>query len=96
MNSKLQKVGRLMVPNGIYKDQNGNEKKRWHEIGIMLASPHHSQIVLKLHASGFGDGQFVSVFYDEGKKPNFADAQPVTSATKAQPNDEIPVEEIPF
>ena len=67
------KIGRLMVPNGRFKDQNGTEKTRWHEIGIVLATPHHSKITIKLHANGFGEGQFATVFYDEDKKPNFAD-----------------------
>lgn len=50
-NSKLQKVGRLMVPNGKYTDKNGNEKTSWHEIGIVFATPHHSNMCVKLHAN---------------------------------------------
>lgn len=75
-NSKLQKVGRLMVPDGKYTDKNGNEKTSWHEIGMVFATPHHSRITIKLHANGFGEGQFANVFYDEGKVPSFNDAAP--------------------
>ena len=100
------KIGRLMVPNGRFKDQNGAEKTRWHEIGIVLATPHHSKITIKLHANGFGEGQFAAVFYDEDKKPNFADSAAVTKAGSgiktgaAQvaefTDDEVGVDDIPF
>ena len=42
MASNLQKIGRLMVKNGTYTDKDGKEKNRYHEIGIVLATPHHS------------------------------------------------------
>ncbi len=92
MSSNLQKVGRLMVKNGTYKDQDGKEKNRYHEIGIVLATPHHSQICIKLHANGFGEGQFANVFYDDEKRPNFTDKQPLGS-TEAK---DIAPEDIPF
>lgn len=91
-NSNLQKVGRVMVKNGTYKDKDGNEKTRWHEIGIMLATPHHSQLCIKLHANGFGEGQFASVFYDDDKKPNFIDKEPLGGRQV----DDITPEDIPF
>ena len=93
-NSKLQKIGRLMVPNGKYTDKNGNEKTRWHEIGIVLATPHHSNMCVKLHANGFGEGQFCSVFYDEDKAPNFSDSAPSDNATAN--SDDFNSEDIPF
>lgn len=92
-NSKLQKVGRLMVPNGKYTDKNGNEKTSWHEIGIVFATPHHSNMCVKLHANGFGEGQFCNVFFDEDKKPNFTDRVDVARARTAN---DISPEEIPF
>lgn len=94
-NSKLQKVGRLMVPNGKYTDKNGNEKTSWHEIGIVLATPHHSNMCIKLHSNGFGEGQFCSVFYDEDKKPSFSDD---TSPSNTASEDKFNVisEDIPF
>ena len=92
MASNLQKVGRLMVKNGTYKDKDGKEKNRYHEIGIVLATPHHSQMCVKLHANGFGEGQFASIFYDDEKKPNFTDKKPL-GATEAK---DIAPEDIPF
>lgn len=91
-NSSLQKVGRLMVKNGTYKDKDGNEKTRYHEIGIVLATPHHSQICIKLHANGFGEGQFANVFYDDEKKPNFTDKGPL-GGTEVK---DVAPEDIPF
>lgn len=91
-NSSLQKIGRLMVKNGTYKDKDGKEKNRYHEIGIVLATPHHSQMCVKLHANGFGEGQFASIFYDDEKKPNFTDKEPLNGAEV----DDMAPEEIPF
>lgn len=91
-NSSLQKIGRLMVKNGTYKDKDGKEKNRYHEIGIVLATPHHSQMCVKLHANGFGEGQFASIFYDDEKKPNFTDKEPLNGAGV----DDMAPEEIPF
>ena len=91
-NSNLQKIGRLMVKNGTYKDKDGQEKNRYHEIGIVLATPHHSQMCVKLHANGFGEGQFASIFYDDEKKPNFTDKEPLNGAEV----DDMAPEEIPF
>lgn len=90
--SNLQKIGRLMVKNGTYQDKEGNEKNRYHEIGIVFASPHHSQLCVKLHANGFGEGQFANVFYDDDKKPNFTKQDSI----KDPVSDEMALEEIPF
>lgn len=92
MKSSLQKVGRLMVKNGTYKDETGKEKNRYHEIGIVLATPHHSRITIKLHANGFGEGMFANVFYDDDKKPNFADREPLDEVEA----EDIAPEDIPF
>lgn len=92
MASNLQKVGRLMVKNGTYKDESGKEKNRYHEIGIVLATPHHSQITIKFHANGFGEGMFANVFYDEDKKPNFVNKGLLDGAEVK----DVAPEEIPF
>lgn len=92
MTTSLQKIGRLMVKNGTYKDKDGNEKNRYHEIGVVFATPHHSQICVRLHANGFGEGQFANVFYDNEKKPNFTDKESL-GGTEAE---DITLEDIPF
>lgn len=92
-NSKLTKIGSVVVENGKYIDKDGNEKKRWHEIGILFATPHHSRMCIKLHSNGFGEGQFCKIFYDKGKEPNFKDSMP--DGGKAV-DVVIPPEEIPF
>lgn len=91
--SNLQKVGRLMVKDGVYKDKDGNEKTRYHEIGIVFATPRHSNMCVKFHATAYGDGHFASIFYDDNAKPNFTDKTP--SNGKAM-DTIIPPEEIPF
>ena len=73
--SRLQKVGVLKVANGEYIDKDGNKKTRWHEIGIVFATPHHTNMRIKLHANGFGDGQFANIYWDNDAKPNFADKE---------------------
>lgn len=37
--------------NGSYTDQNGAEKNRYHEVGVLLATPHASQLLIKMHAT---------------------------------------------
>jgi len=69
-NEKFKKVGTLKVSNGSYiKD--GIEKKRWHDVGTVFASPHHSRMAIKFHATAFSDEKWASIFYDEDSKPNF-------------------------
>lgn len=69
--SNLHKVGTLIVPDGTYTDKNGNEKTRYHEIGTVFATPHHSRMCIKFHANGFGEGQFANIVYDKGSEPHF-------------------------
>jgi len=68
----LKKIGTVKVANGTYT-KNGVEKTRYNEIGVLLGTPHHSRLVIKLHSNGFGEGQYANVFYDEGCAPNFTD-----------------------
>lgn len=92
MASNLQKVGRLMVKDGTYKDKDGKEKTRYYEVGIVFATPHHSNMCIKFHATAAGGGQFASVFYDDEAKPNFTDKPTNGRAVDIV----IPPEEIPF
>jgi hypothetical protein len=68
---KLKKVGVLMVTNGKYTKE-GVEKNRYHQVGVVFATPHHSRICIKFDATIAGEGAWANVFYDEGKAPNFA------------------------
>lgn len=67
MTAKWQKIGTLKVPNGTY-EENGKTKNRYHEIGVLLSTPHASQLVIKLHATATSEPKVVSVFLDDGKK----------------------------
>lgn len=94
---KIQKVGVLKVQNGKYVDKNGVERTRYHEIGVLFASPHFSRICIKLHANGFGEGQFVNVFLDDDKKPNLPNESTVARPGQIRPQDlGFDPEEVPF
>lgn len=76
-----------MVKDGTYVDKDGKEKNRYHEVGTIFATPHHSNICIKMHATASGDGRMVYVFYDEGKKPNFMDKPSTKDASTGTTND---------
>lgn len=42
MGTNYKKIASLKVKNGSYTDQNGAEKNRYHEAGVLLATPHVS------------------------------------------------------
>ena len=46
-----RKITSLKMKNGSYTDQNGAEKNRYHEVGVLLATPHASQLLIKMHAT---------------------------------------------
>lgn len=46
-----RKIASLKMKNGSYTDQNGAEKNRHHEVGALLATPHASQLLIKMHAT---------------------------------------------
>ena len=54
------------MKNGSYTDQNGAEKNRYYEVGVLLATPHASQLLIKVHATASSEPKLVSVFLDEG------------------------------
>ena len=94
--AKIKKIGSLVVPDGKYTDKDGNEKTKWHEIGVVFATPHHSRMAIRFHANGFGEGQFANIFYDKDCKPNFTDKEKIDIEIEGA-EEVIPEnEEIPF
>lgn len=63
--SVFSKIGTLKVKNGTYK-KDGVEKNSYHEVGVLLSSPHASRLLIKLHATATSESKLISVFYDEG------------------------------
>lgn len=61
-------IGKLKVQNGEY-EKDGVTKKRWHEIGVVFATPHHSSLFVRFHATANGQGQVASLFYEDGMSP---------------------------
>lgn len=62
-NSALKAYGDIVMVTGKYEDkETGKEKNRYQKVGMMLATPHFSRIVLKLDAAPItGDG-WLTVF----------------------------------
>lgn len=67
MATAFQKIATLKVKNGTYK-KDGVEKNLYHEVGVLLSSPHGSQLLIKMHATAGTEPKLVSVYFDEGKK----------------------------
>ena len=63
--SVFSKIGTLKVKNGTYM-KDGVEKNSYHEVGVLLSSPHASRLLIKLHATAMSEPKLLSVFYDEG------------------------------
>jgi hypothetical protein len=70
--SPFSKIGTIKVQNGKY-EQNGREVIKWHQIGVLFGTPHHSKLFIKFEATANGPGNVASVFYDESKAPREAD-----------------------
>lgn len=63
--SVFSKIGTLKVKNGTYT-KDGVEKNSYHEVGVLLSSPHASRLLIKLHATATSEPKLISVFYDDG------------------------------
>ena len=61
----FSKIATLKVKNGTYM-KDGVEKNRYQEIGVLLSSPHASQLCIKLHATALSEPKIISVFKDDG------------------------------
>jgi len=91
----FHKVGIARVKNGSYKDKDGVEKNRYNEVGILLASPHGSQIIMSLHATAGSEQKFVYFVLDKGQKMSIANEDNETVVTDVK--DYVPTDdEIPF
>lgn len=80
----FQKIGNIKVKNGTYK-KDGVEKNLYHEVGVLLSSPHGSQLLIKLHATAGTEPKLLSIYLDEGVK---------MSMTREEKKDEAPIEDV--
>ncbi|MDO4978762.1 MAG: hypothetical protein Q4E47_01230 [Candidatus Saccharibacteria bacterium] len=85
MAEVFSKIGTLKVKNGTYK-KDGVEKNRYHEVGVLLSSPHGSSMFIKLHATATSEPKIVSIFKDDGVSIQVAKAE-------AASKDVIPTED---
>ncbi len=88
--SVFSKIGTLKVKNGTYK-KDGVEKNSYHEVGVLLSSPHASRLLIKLHATATSESKLISVFYDEGVELS------LNKGENAEDGDTVPsFDDIPF
>ena len=90
--ANYSKIASLKVKDGIYINKEGVEKNRYAEVGVLLASPHASQLLIKMHATALSEPKLVSVFLDEGVNLNLEQEE----VPKDIPDGPVNMEEIPF
>lgn len=87
--SVFSKIGTLKVKNGTYK-KDGVEKNSYHEVGVLLSSPHASRLLIKLHATATSEPKLISVFYDEGVELSLSRGETANDDDIAPELDDIP------
>ena len=65
---KPAKYGKLVVKNGSYTNKDGEEKNRYHEIGVVFATSDMSRISVKFHNTQNGEGQWGYIFEEKPKE----------------------------
>lgn len=88
--SVFSKIATLKVKNGTYT-KDGVEKNRYHEVGVLLSSPHGSQLLIKLHATAISEPKLISVFKDDGVELSLSKGE-----AQAEGEGEIDYSNIPF
>lgn len=85
----FSKIGTLKVKNGTYK-KDGVEKNSYHEVGVLLSSPHASRLLIKLHATATSEPKLISVFFDEGVALSLNRSEVTEEGDVVPSPDEIP------
>ena len=85
----FHKIATLKVKNGTYK-KDGEEKSLYHEVGVLLSSPHGSQMIMKMHATASSEPKLVSVYFDEGVKVRLEKTEKEGTKDVVPKDDEIP------
>ena len=93
--ANYSKIASLKVKDGTYINKEGVEKNRYAEVGVLLASPHASQLLIKLNATPFSDSRLVSVYLDDGVKLNLEREDTEEMPTDI-PDAPITMDDIPF
>ncbi len=91
-NTPFRKIATLRVKNGTYK-KDGVEKNRYNEVGVLLSSPHGSQLIISLHATATSEQKYVYITNDKGVNLKLERKEQAEEA----PEDVVPADdEIPF
>lgn len=86
----FHKIATLRVKNGTYK-KDGEEKNRYQEVGVLLSSPHGSQLIISLHATASSEQKYVYVTNDPGVKISLEETKEEAPADDVAPSaDEVP------
>lgn len=72
---KYHKIGSLKVVDGTY-EKDGVKRNRYHEVGVLLASPHGSRLFVMMHATATSEPKPVNIFLEDGKKLNLVESAP--------------------
>ena len=77
MNSSLKPYADLKYKARTYKDENGKEKGVWVQIGTLLASPHGSNMAIKLDTVPIGNewNGWLSVYKREDATQEVGDVE---------------------
>ncbi len=86
-----KKIASVKTVNGTYT-KDGVEKNRYHEVGVLLSTPHASQMVIKLHATAVSEPKLLSVYFDDGVKLRFEEQDEAPAEIDDAPNMDV----IPF
>ena len=87
--ANYKKIASIKVKNGTYH-KDGVEKNSYHEVGVLLSTPHASQLLIKMHATAVSEPKLLSVYMDDGVELRLCEAQPEELIDEPIPMDEIP------
>lgn len=74
--SKISKVGEIKIKAGEFVGDDGKTRNRYISVGALFATPHFSRMAIKFYPTIQSEEKWASVFFDEGKAPNFAENSP--------------------
>lgn len=87
--ANYKKIASIKVKNGTYH-KDGVEKNSYHEVGVLLSTPHASQLLIKMHATAVSEPKLLSVYMDDGVELRLSDAKAEDSVDDAPAIEEIP------
>ena len=78
----------VKAKNGTYKDRNGEEKTKWHQMGVCFEND-KGQLSMKIDSIPVGFDGWVSLFEPKPKEPSAGRSNPSNAGNSIQ-DDDIP------